>query len=131
MGLAILMIILAAILTEALCQLWVDGLPVQPLRRFVKSFSDNKHYQEFLDCKYCQSVWLGWVVAYVAAFIYMEIKNIEFHILFFAIPFFVGIIIHRLSNYLHAVYDLIYSKSKEGELDLTDEEVKTLSENLN
>lgn len=94
------LILFAVILTEAITQIITKSELFKPLRKFFFDRKENrlcKYIHDLLDCGYCTSVWIGWFVA--AMFIFMD--NIILNI------FFVGIVLHRLSNVLHFIIDKI------------------------
>jgi len=112
---AVITIILgAAILTETMCELWVKALPLQFIKEYLKTtFHENDAVSEFIDCKYCQSVWLGWLNAYILGLSIWDSPFIDGDIAKYIIIFFFGgLIAHRLSNYLHAAFDLVYYRGR-------------------
>jgi len=122
--------IVGAILVEAICQAWSDAVPLRPIKKIIKSSKEESLWNEFLDCKYCQSFWVSLVAVYLFGIFIYSYHEPKY---FYAILFFVAIIIHRLSNYVHAVFDVIYYYSRalreEGPLkDLNIDETKILEE---
>ena len=97
-------IIIAIILTEAITELVVKSEIFYPIRKFFFEHKDNKIYDWLYlltDCGYCFSVWAGWFVALVFIYPFEEIKIISFKIDWF----FLGLLLHRLSNVFHYLVD--------------------------
>ena len=93
--------ILAVIITEAITELLTKSEIFIPLRGFFFNRRDKKVFgfiHKLLDCGYCTSVWSGWFVALVF-FKDIGILNV------WVDWFFVGLVIHRLSNVLHFLID--------------------------
>jgi len=108
----VLILIFGIILTEALTELTVKSKILSPFREFFfKKRKSSKLYNkihELLDCGYCMSVWIGWFFGILLFNEYLLLnKYIDW--------FFIGLLLHRLSNFLHNIYDRIY---REIELDL-------------
>ena len=95
-------IILGIVATEALVQLWFYAAPLQWLRGFLVSSTpflfSAKQNTHLLNCQYCVSVWIGFLVS----------------IIYFTTDFYIYIVmpltVHRLSNFLHLVFSLIKDK---------------------
>lgn len=107
----LLRFIFAIILTEALTELIVKSEILSPIREFFFNRKSNKLFNkihDLLDCGYCTSVWIGWIFAILLV---NDISLINKYIDWF----FMGLILHRLSNFLHNVYDRIH---KDNELHL-------------
>lgn len=97
---SLLAILSLIIFTEAITEIITKSELFSPIREFFFNRKKTKlcnFIHELLDCGYCVSVWVGLFSAYVFFFI----NNIIFNI------FFMGIILHRLSNLLHFVIDRI------------------------
>ena len=96
----LLVVLSLIIFTEAVTEIITKSELFKSSRKF---FFDRKKTRlcnfihELLDCGYCTSVWVGLFSAYVFFFI----NNIVFDI------FFIGIVLHRLSNILQFVIDRI------------------------
>lgn len=94
------LILFAIILTEAITQLITKSEFFKPIRKFFFKNRENRvcnWIHELLDCGYCTSVWVGWVVAVCM----VVVNNIVLN------AFFAGIVLHRLSNVLHFIIDRI------------------------
>lgn len=98
-------IICTVILIEALTNVLTKSELFKPLRAYL--FSSNNRVLKFihnvLDCGYCTSVWVS---LFSIILLYLYINNLLPHILAL---FFMGIILHRLSNILHFIIDRIDS----------------------
>lgn len=91
------------VLTEALTELIVKSEILRPFRKFFFDRKENKLFSkthELLDCGYCTSVWIGWFFAilFFSGGLLIS-KYIDW--------FFIGLIFHRLSNFLHNIYDRV------------------------
>jgi hypothetical protein len=96
LGIAVFLIIL----TEAITQIITKSELFEPIRKFFFDRRKNKFFNwmhSLLDCGYCTSVWVGWFVAISFLFLKSMILNV----------FFIGIVLHRLSNILHFIIDRI------------------------
>ena len=92
------------ILTEAITEIITKSNMFIPVRQFFFDRSKNKLFDwihNLLDCGYCTSVWIGWFTA-ILFLDYIDIVDgyVEW--------FFVGLVVHRLSNVLHNIFDVIY-----------------------
>jgi len=92
-------IIFAVILTEAIVNLIFYGGILQPLREWIiRHIPLRVRGEHLLDCSICTSFWVGILcvilVKYTTGNIIMQV-------------FLWGVVIHRLSNYLHLGYSLI------------------------
>lgn len=98
----ILIIIIGAVVCEAMVQIWFYGAPIQWLRnliRFLTPFLYSKRYgKHMVDCQYCTSVWMGFLVT---LFFYNP-NTVLFFISWMAI--------HRLSNFLHITFSYMWDK---------------------
>ena len=95
------------VLTETLTELIVKSEILSPFRKFFFDRKANKLFNkihELLDCGYCTSVWIGW---------FFGILLFREHILIneYVDWFFVGLLLHRASNFLHNFYDRIYKET--------------------
>jgi hypothetical protein len=96
-------IICTIILIEALTNILTKSDIFRPLRAYLFQ-SDNKvlrFIHSILDCPYCTSVWVS-LSSIVMLCLYLH--NLLPHILAL---FFMGIVLHRLSNILHFIIDRI------------------------
>lgn len=83
---------------EAITQIITKSEIFSPVREFFYNRRKNKVFNwlhDLLDCGYCTSVWIGWLVAALWVFA----GNLVIDILF------VGIVLHRLSNIFHFIID--------------------------
>jgi len=90
----LLKIIILVIITEALVELICKAEIFERPRNFIKSW--GWFTRELLECYYCTSVWIGIIVV-----ILFYVNNIYLNVLG------LGIMIHRLSNYLHLVFGIL------------------------
>jgi len=96
----ILEFLLAVIAVEAITELVVKSEIFNPVREFFfnrKKIKIFKFIHGLLDCGYCTSVWTGWLIAYIV------FSNNLFG------WFLLGLVLHRASNVLHIIIDLIYN----------------------
>lgn len=94
------LILFAIILTEAITQLITKSEFFKPIRKFFFKKKKNRFFNwihDLLDCGYCTSVWVGLFVVICM----IVVNNIVLN------AFFVGIVLHRLSNILHFIIDRI------------------------
>lgn len=94
-------LLLLGIFTEAIVMLIFEASPLQSIRNKIIEKTPYLYSDEFgyhlLECKYCTSVWIG----FLSAILYFFIQN---KIIFF---FILVIILHRLSNYIHLIFSII------------------------
>ncbi len=93
-------VIFLVILTEAITQIITKSELFEPIRKFFFDRRKNKFFNwmhSLIDCGYCTSVWVGWFVAISFLFLKSAVLNV----------FFIGIVLHRLSNILHFIIDRI------------------------
>lgn len=96
----LIVLIALIIFIEAVTEIITKSELFSPIRKF---FFNKKHIKfcnfihDLLDCGYCTSVWVGLLSTYIFLFV----NNIVFNV------FFIGIVLHRLSNVLHFVIDRI------------------------
>lgn len=100
----IIKLLLSVVLTETITELLVKSEFFMPLRKFIfEKGSDNKvlrFIHNILDCGYCTSVWIGFLIATILLKDFSLINP-------FVDWFFMGLLVHRLSNYLHNIVDKI------------------------
>jgi hypothetical protein len=110
-------IIFAIILVEAITEIISKSEIFSPVRRFFYEKRNNRVFRfihDLLDCGYCTSVWVGWFIAFVLfRDLYFFNKYLDL--------FFIGLVLHRLSNVLHFVIDRIngndfYDKEDKGSI---------------
>ena len=98
-------IVCTIILIEAITNILTKSDIFRPLRAYLFE-SDNKvlkFIHNILDCPYCTSVWVS-LSSILLLCLYLN--NLLPHILAL---FFMGVILHRLSNILHCLIDRIDS----------------------
>lgn len=91
-------IIFSILLVEAITELITKSNIFIPVRKFFFVKRDNKLFKfihDLFDCSYCTSVWVGFFISIVFM---MDLLN-NF--------FFIGIVLHRLSNILHFLIDRV------------------------
>ena len=92
------------ILTEAITEIIVKSNLFIPIRKYFFERRNNKlsnWIHDLLDCGYCTSVWIGWFTA----ILFLDYINIVDG---YVEWFFLGLVVHRLSNVLHDILDIIY-----------------------
>lgn len=87
----LLLIILAEAVTELICKAEILERP----RSYVKSL--GWFFDELLSCYYCTSVWVGIILAQL----YFVSDNV------YILVFCSGIVVHRLSNYVHLLFSIL------------------------
>jgi len=96
-------IIITIILVEAITGILTKSDIFLPLRKYL--FKSNNRVLKFihaiLDCPYCTSVWVG---IFFSIMLYLFIIKLLPQIMAL---FFMGIVLHRLSNILHFIIDRI------------------------
>jgi hypothetical protein len=101
--------LLAIVLTEATTEIVTKSEIFNPVRkRIFEKGQDNKFFNwlhSLLDCGYCFSVWAG---ASIAFLFFRDVGLINVYVDWF----FVGIVLHRLSNLFHNVVDRIHGLDK-------------------
>jgi hypothetical protein len=101
--LIIVKFILAVIFVEAVTEILTKSELFKPVREFFFNRRSNSIFDkvhELIDCGYCTSVWVGFLTAFI---MFRDLDLISKYIDWF----FVGIVLHRLSNILHSVIDYI------------------------
>jgi len=98
-------IIAAIILIEAITGIITKSELFQPIRKFL--FNSNSRILKFIhditDCPYCTSVWVS---LFCTGMLCLYKLNIMPQLLAL---FFMGVVLHRLSNVLHFIIDRIDS----------------------
>lgn len=100
----IIKFLFAVILTEAITEILTKARLLEPIhQRVFNKIKEGNFFErlyELMSCGYCVSVWVGWFVALLLFFDSSFIcKGVDW--------FFIGIVLHRLSNILHFVIDRI------------------------
>lgn len=98
--------LIAVIITEAITEIVVKSELFFPLRAYLfdkgkKNLFFNKLHS-LVDCGYCFSVWMGWLTA----FLLFRESSILIHV--YVDWFFIGLVLHRLSNGLHFLIDRLH-----------------------
>jgi hypothetical protein len=98
-----LLISLLIILTEAITELLVKSSIFEPVRKFFfirRDYKACKFLHELLDCGYCSSVWIAYILYLSVYGLPLDKGSIFVSILF-------PLIIHRMANVLHFIIDRI------------------------
>jgi hypothetical protein len=104
--------ILSVVFVEAVTEILTKSELFKPVRKFFFDRRDSRLFgkiHELIDCGYCTSVWIGFLTAFV---MFHDLDFISKYVDWF----FIGIILHRLSNLLHSVIDYI-NKDRYKEID--------------
>jgi hypothetical protein len=99
-------IIATIILIEAITGIISKSELFSPIREFFFNHRNNrilKFIHEITDCSYCTSVWVS---LFCTGMLYLYKINIMPQLLAL---FFMGVVLHRLSNILHFIIDRIDS----------------------
>jgi uncharacterized membrane protein len=107
-------VIACIIAIEATTGILVKSDIFKPVRAFFFERRDKKickFIHDVLDCSYCTSVWVS---LFYATMLALYINNALPHILAL---FFIGLVLHRLSNVLHHLIDRIDSSHNDNDLD--------------
>ena len=101
--------VLAIILTEAITEIITKSELFNPLRALIFKLGKTSGFKgrlfdwlhSLLDCGYCFSVWAGVLIA----FLFLR----DLHLIHCSVDwFFVGLVLHRLSNLFHNIMDRIH-----------------------
>lgn len=95
---------LAVVLTEAITEIITKSEFFSSLREKIFKMAKTNNFfswiHSLLCCGYCFSVWAGWLTA----ILFFK----DMHFIHWALDwFFIGIVLHRLSNLWHNVMDRI------------------------
>jgi len=115
----LLNMIFAVILAEAITNILTKSTILAPIREFLFNRRKNRVFKflhNVLDCPYCTSVWVGVFCAYM---LYLYICK---QLPLILVLFFMGIVLHRLSNLLHFFVDRL-DKSN-SDIVLLDKEIE-------
>lgn len=97
--------LLAVVLTEAITEIVTKSEIFSPLRAKIFGLGQNNKLFNWLhgllDCGYCFSVWAG---VFTAILFFRDINIIHISVDWF----FVGLVLHRLSNLFHNYMDKVY-----------------------
>lgn len=102
----ILEVLATVILIEAVTNLLSKSDIFKPIRAWFFEHKNHKVFSfihDILDCPYCTSVWVS---LFSITMLCLYINNLLPHILAL---FFMGLVLHRLSNILHFIIDRIDS----------------------
>jgi len=109
---AVFKILFAIILIEAITEILTKSEAARPFRALLfERGTNNKFFSwihDLFDCGYCTSVWVGWFVAILL------FRNTDIFSLWID-WFFIGLVLHRLSNILHNVIDFTKGKDDIGQ----------------
>jgi len=97
----VLPIIAVIILIESITNIITKSELFSPIREFLfnSDYKILKFVHSILDCPYCTSVWVS---LFCTAMFYLYIIN---SLPYTLALFFIGLILHRLSNVLHFIID--------------------------
>jgi hypothetical protein len=101
------------VLVEAITEILTKSELFEPVRKFFFDRKKNKLFNklhDLIDCGYCTSVWIGF---FTALLIFSDVNFINKYIDWFII----GLILHRLANFLHSIFDWI-NKDKYKDMSL-------------
>ncbi len=114
----VLQVLITLISIEAITNIISKSVLFEPIREFLfKSKNKTLNFiHEGVDCPYCTSVWVSW---FCAVMLYLDIINLLPQILAL---FFIGLVLHRLSNVVHHIIDRIDSNHKDLDIELDKEE---------
>lgn len=91
----VFLLLFCGLFTEAITELLFNGEIFDKLRN---KLSEIGFFKRLFQCKYCLSVWCGFISAVLFLYLFD----------FFIVKLFcLGIIFHRISNYIHGVYKLL------------------------
>ena len=96
-------LILLVIASEALIHLFLYAVPIQTISRWMIRMTPFLYSKEqethLLDCGYCMSVWMGFLMAFLCFFDCIIVTY-----------FIYALVIGRLSNYFHMIFSIIRDK---------------------
>jgi len=98
----ILLLLVFAIATESLAELFQRSF----WTRWIRQKISNRIISEFLECKYCQSFWIAFIISYL---------TYKYNILIYV---WIVIAIHRMANYLHNLNDMIISIKDKNKINM-------------
>ena len=97
-------VILLAIFTEALVELWKKAGPLQPMREWLVDITpwlySARQQTHLLMCPYCLSLYAG----FAAICLYSLVAYAPVRWLIYAV------VVHRMSNWLHLAFSLLRDK---------------------
>jgi hypothetical protein len=98
-------ILTTVVLIESITNILTKSDLFRPLREFLFNRENKilRFTHDIIDCSYCTSVWVS---LFCIIMLYLYINNILPQLLAL---FFMGIVLHRLSNILHFIIDRIDS----------------------
>jgi hypothetical protein len=101
------LLLLATILTEAITEIVTKSEISNIFKSRLFSLGKKNKFFNFLhnlfDCGYCFSVWAGWLVAIL---FFRDLNFIHWSLDWF----FIGLLLHRLSNLFHNIMDRVHGK---------------------
>lgn len=103
-----LKIFVAVLLIESITEIIVKSNIFIPFRSFLfEKGQSSKVFEwlhDLLDCGHCTSVWIGWFMALLL------FTDKTYLVNYYVDWFFIGLVLHRLANYLHIIIDRIKGK---------------------
>ena len=95
-------LLLAVILTELITELVIKSIVFKPIRERIKGLHSG--LKQLLSCGYCFSVWASYGVVILMGLAY---NFTDYYIVDLTLT---GLVVHRLSNYLHNFNDKFLDK---------------------
>lgn len=92
-------ILIGSLITETVVELIRKSEPLNFFRKFLQK---NTFFESLLNCGYCTSFWVG---MFIACFLKIEFINSDFPNFFIS-----GLLYHRISNWLHNIYDIMFQE---------------------
>lgn len=101
----VLQILITIISIEAITNLISKSVLFEPIRKLLFKSKNRilNFIHEGIDCPYCTSVWVS---LFCTVMLYLDVINLLPQILAL---FFIGLVLHRLSNIVHFLIDRIDS----------------------
>ncbi len=90
-------LLLAVILTELITELVIKSIIFKPIRERIKGL--HGWLAELLNCGYCFSVWAAYGIVILMGLVY---NFTDYYVVDLTLT---GLVVHRLSNYLHNFVD--------------------------
>ena len=90
-------LLLAVILTELITELVIKSIVFKPIRERIKGL--HSWLEQLLSCGYCFSVWSSYGVVILMGLAY---NFTDYYVVDLTLT---GLVVHRLSNYLHNFVD--------------------------
>lgn len=102
--LIIVKFLFSIVFVEAVTEILTKSELFEPVRKFFfdrkKNNKLSNKLHDLIDCGYCTSVWIGF---FTALLMFPDVNFINKYIDWFIL----GLILHRLANFLHSIFDYI------------------------